>query len=85
MSVDDPQGSFFSPKHKVHFIRWHPPTPGTVKLNFDGSLQGKSAVGGYNLRDWRGAILLLGALNYGDTSVIVAETRALRDGLQEAV
>ena len=41
--------------------------------------------GGYILRDWRGAILLLGAVNYGHTSVIMAESRALRDGLQGAL
>ena len=40
MSVDDfHQGSLSTPPHKLQFIRWHPPTPGTVKLNFDGSLQ----------------------------------------------
>ena len=85
MSVDDPQGTFFTPKHNLHFIRWHPSTPGTVKLNFEGSLQGKSATDGYILRDWREALLLLGALNYGDTSVTMAESHALQDGLQEAI
>ena len=86
MSVDEFfQGSFFTPTHKLHFIRWHPSTPGTTKLNFDGSLQGKSAAGGYILRDWRGEILLLGAANYGHTSVVMAESRALRDGLQAAL
>ena len=50
MSVDEFfQGSFFTPTYKLHFIRWHLPTSGTAKLNFDGSLQGKSTAGGYIL------------------------------------
>jgi len=85
ISVDDfLQGSFFTPSHKNQIIRWHPPTPGMVKLNFDGSLQGNSAVGGYIIRDWKGEVLAVGGSNYGNTSVIMAESRALRDGLQAA-
>jgi len=56
-----------------------------VKLNFDGSLQGNSAAGGYIIRDWKGEILEVGASNYGNTSVIMVESRALRDGLQAAL
>jgi len=86
MSVENYiEGSSFTPSHKNQFIRWHPPTPGTVKLNFDGSLQGNSAAGGYIIRDWKGEILAMGASNYGNTSVIMAESRALRDGLQAAL
>ena len=86
MSVDNfIQGSSFAPSHKIQIIRWHPPTPGTVKLNFDGSLQGNSAAGGYIIRDWKGEILAMGASNYGNTSVIMAESRVLRDGLQAAL
>ena len=86
MSVDKfIQGSSFTPSHKIQIIRWHPPTPGTVKLNFDGSLQGNSAAGGYIICDWKGEILEAGASNYGNTSVIMAESRALRDGLQAAL
>ena len=79
------KGSSFTPPNKIHFIRWQPPTSGTVKLNFDGSLQGNSAAGGFIIRDWRGEILVMGASNYGDTSVILAESRALRDGLMAAL
>jgi len=56
-----------------------------IKLNFDGSLQGNSAAGGYIIRDWKGEILKMGASNYGNTSAILAESRALRDGLQAAL
>jgi len=52
MSVDKfTQGTSFTPTHKIQIIRWYPPTLGTVKLNFDGSLQGNSAAGEYILRD----------------------------------
>jgi len=78
-------GSSFTPTHKLHFIRWLPPTPGTVKLNFDGSLQGKSIAGGYILRDWREVIIVMGASNYGNTSVVMVESRMLKDGLQAAL
>jgi len=44
-----------------------------IKLNFDGSPQNTSAVGGFILRDWRGAALMIGAANYGTTSIIVTE------------
>ena len=86
MSVDHlTKGSSFPPSNKTLFIRRQPPTPGTVKLNFDGSLQGNSAAGGFIIQDWRGEILVMGASNYGDTSVILAESRALRDGLVAAL
>jgi len=86
MSIEDFfKGSSSTLTHKLQFIRWHPPSPGTVKLNFDGSLQGKSAAGGYILQDWRGEILALGASNYGTMSVVMAESRSLRDSLQAAL
>jgi len=75
MSVDQfIQGTSFTPSHKIQLIRWHPPTPGTVKLNFDGLLQGNSAAAGYIIRDWKGEILEVGASHYGNTSVIMAES-----------
>ena len=75
MSVDDFfQESSFTPTHKLQIIRWHPPTPGTIKLNFDESLHGNSAAGGYILRDWRGVVLVVGASNYGNISVVMAES-----------
>jgi len=87
MSVDiSIQGSSSTPSiNQNQFIRWQPPSPGMVKLNFDGSLQGNSAAGGFIIRDWKGEILALGADNYGHTSVLLAESRALRDGLETAL
>jgi len=55
-----------------------------VKLNFDGSLQNNSAAGGYIIRDWR-AVLKLRATYYDNTSIIMAEGRAIRYGIQGAI
>jgi len=56
-----------------------------VKVNFDGSVQNNSAAGGYIIRDWRGMVLKLGAAYYGNTSIIMAEGNALRDGIQAVI
>jgi len=86
MSVDTfLQGHSTIPVKTPFFVRWEPPFPGRVKLNFDGSLQNGSAAGGYVLRDWRGMVLLVGATSFGRTSIVMAEGRALRDGLQAAI
>ena len=90
MSVDDHFPGFSSPptiypSSQFKIIRWHPPIPGRMKLNFDGSLQGTSTAGGFIIRDWRGEVLLAGACNYGSTTVAMAESCALRDGLVAAV
>ena len=37
------------------------------------------------MRDWRGKIIKVGAANYGLTSSLVAEARALKDGVLLAV
>jgi len=55
-----------------------------VKNNFDGSLQNRLAAGRYIIRDWKETILRARSNSYGCTSIIVAEARALRDGVQEA-
>jgi len=85
MSVDTfLQGCSFIPHKNHHFIRWEPPSPGRVKINFDGSCQNGLAAGGFVIRDWRGTVLKLGAASYGRASILLAEGRALRDGLQAA-
>jgi len=65
-------------------VRWNPPS-GSIKLNFDGSCFHNSAAGGSIIRDWAGRLIKVRAAPYGDTSVLVAEARTLRNGLQEAV
>jgi len=85
MSVDDlVQGSSLTPPKPPQFIRWNAPPPGSTKINFDGSLQNLSAAGGFIMRDWRGAVVMIGTSNYGSTSIMVAEGRALKDGIQAA-
>jgi len=52
---------------------------------FDGSCINAKAAGGFILRDWTGKLLKAGAANYGTTSSLIAEARALRDGVALAV
>jgi len=74
MSVDDYfQGLSFTPIKNYKFVMWQSPNPGSVKFNFYGSLQNNSTTGGYIQCDWRGAILTVGAANYGNASIIVVE------------
>jgi len=83
--VDDYfKGPSSTPSKPHYFIRWQSPNPNWIKINFDGSLHNTSAAGGFIIQDWRGKVLMIGASNYGDTSIIVAEGRALRDGVQAA-
>jgi len=51
-------------------MQWQPPPPGSVKINFDSSLQNNSGMSGYIIRDC--------------TLIILAEAPALRDGVNEA-
>jgi len=65
-------------------VRWNAPPPGAVKLNFDGSLSYSSAAGGFIIRDWSGHLIKAGAAHYGESSILIAEARALRDGVKVA-
>ena len=49
----------------IKFVRWYPPQPGVVKINFDGSCINSAAARGFVLRDWTGKIIKVGAANYG--------------------
>ena len=77
-------GSSFSPAKTSQLVLWHPPPPGFITLNFDGSLVNSAAAAGFILRDWTGQIIKVGAANYGQTSILVAEARALQDGIEAA-
>jgi len=72
----------FGPVSKSKIVQWEPLPIGRVKLNFDGSMLHTSAAGGYIIRNWRWTILSTGSNQYGCTYVIMAEARALRDGVQ---
>ena len=55
-------------------------TPEFIKINFDGSLIHSLATGGFLIRDWTEKLIKAGETYYGQTSIIVVEPRALRDG-----
>jgi len=65
-------------------VQWKCPPPGIVKINFDGSMQNNSVVGGYIIRDWKRNLPRAGSSYYGCALIIVAEARAFRDGVKEA-
>jgi len=85
------EASYSSPHSHHHrtdsssFVRWRAPPPGFIKLNFDGSLHQHSAAGGFLIRGWGGNLIQAGAAHYGDSPILVAEARALRDGVRTAV
>ena len=61
------------------------PPQGFVKLNFNRSHLHNYAAGGFIIGDWAGSLIKAGAAPHGYTSIVVAEARALCDGLYEAV
>ena len=72
------------PTTTYKLVQWEPPPSGTVKLNFDGSMRNTSTAGGYIIRDWQDTVLRAGSQHHGDASIIMAEVRALRDGVRAA-
>ena len=83
---DQPRGTTANfPTIYNRYVRWHPPHPERFKLNFDGSSANSSPAGAFLLRDWMGRVLKAAATNYGHTSSLVAETRAVEDGLLMAL
>ncbi|KAL6190194.1 hypothetical protein ACLB2K_036592 [Fragaria x ananassa] len=62
-------------------IKWNPPSHGRIKINFDGSVQGNSAAGGFILRTENGNSLTAASFYSGTTTVPVAEAMALRNSL----
>ncbi|MQM15042.1 hypothetical protein Taro_047980 [Colocasia esculenta] len=79
---------FFPKVRDISFklIRWIPPIRGMV-LNVDGASKGNpgSCGGGGCIRDSKGNLLLAFAHSYGYGSSLVAETRALCDGIRLAI
>ncbi|KAL6211745.1 hypothetical protein ACLB2K_016968 [Fragaria x ananassa] len=62
-------------------IKWNPPSHGRIKINFDGSVQGNSAAGGFILRTENGNSLTAASFYSGTTTIPVAEAMALRNSL----
>ncbi|KAL6141888.1 hypothetical protein ACLB2K_060174 [Fragaria x ananassa] len=67
-------------------IKWTPPPPGVLKINFDGSVvqPSSNAAMGFLLRDDAGCPIVAAARSFGKTTVPVAEAIALRDSLLKA-
>ena len=68
-----------------HFIRWHPPAGGNVKLNCDGAKSSRGASAGFVLRSWTGGFIMAGTRYLEQAPVLVAEATAVRDGLKSAI
>jgi len=68
-----------------YLVQWHKPHDVYVKLNFDGSLIRNNAAGEFLVRNWKGELPQVGASNFGNTSIIVAEALALRLGHREVI
>lgn len=72
---------------KVGFrvIRWVKPLEGDLKLNTDASVRDGVAYGGGVLRDHNGDVVWAFYKEFGDISILEAETRALMFGLSIAL
>ncbi|KAI5321893.1 Hypothetical predicted protein [Prunus dulcis] len=66
-------------------IKWHPPSTGWIKVNFDGSLMNSQASTGFVILNCDGNVLLAGSNNIGENSINAVESVALRDGLVAAI
>jgi len=66
-------------------VRWHPSSPGFIKINVDGSLINTSTASIFIIRNWTSKLIQAGAAYYRETSILVAKVRALRDGVSLAV
>ncbi|KAL6194501.1 hypothetical protein ACLB2K_035585 [Fragaria x ananassa] len=65
-------------------IRWTPPPPLWVKINFDGSVRSGAAAGDFIIRTDSGNPILAAAFNCGRANVPVTEAMALRNSLIQA-
>ncbi|KAF7815070.1 Ribonuclease H protein [Senna tora] len=83
------------PLHDVHkvkltkpirLVKWKAPTPGTFKINVDGSSRGnpgKSGVGGL-IRDSNGTMMVGFSVSFGFNDILYAELFAIKYGLELA-
>ena len=67
-----------------HFVRWSLFLWKSLKL-IRWSLNKSSSSGGFILWDWKDKLIKAGTTYYGQTFILVAETRALRDGIRSAI
>lgn len=62
--------------------KWHPPEAPFVKINFDGYVVGDNAAAGFVIRDGIGQLIIAGALNLGEVTILVAKALALMEALK---
>ncbi|KAL6214365.1 hypothetical protein ACLB2K_013799 [Fragaria x ananassa] len=65
-------------------IWWSPPLNSHININFDGSIQGNSAAGGYVFSNHEDKVNLSRAKRLGKTTIPTAEAVTLRDSLVKA-
>uniref|UniRef100_A0A7C9CL39 RNase H type-1 domain-containing protein n=1 Tax=Opuntia streptacantha TaxID=393608 RepID=A0A7C9CL39_OPUST len=79
------RGSTLHRSTSSFLVRWKAPPLGFVKINFDRSLFLNSSAGGFIIRGWGGNLIKAGAAHHGTSSILVAEARALGDGVRAVV
>lgn len=67
--------------HNIILVAWGPPSPHSIKLNFDGSVCGSSAAASIILRDSAGDLIKASALNLESSPVFIVEGMALHHGI----
>ena len=70
----------------IFIERWNTPTPSnsskSTLTDLTHTNQHKSVAGCFIIRDWTEKLIKTGAAQRGDSTILVAEARALRDGIQ---
>lgn len=66
-------------------IKYHPPDPNFIKVNFDGSVSLQNAATGFVLRNDQGNVLGGGSFNVDGATISEAEAMALKEGLSFAL
>lgn len=72
------------PSHPPRRVQWQPPMMGHLKLNTDGASKGNPGAsgGGGVIRDHKGSVIFAFLHYYGVHHSLIAEMRALLDGLR---
>ena len=79
----NPKNSHAKPPN-TEIIKWIPPVPNWLKLNFDGAASELSAAAGFVIRNHLGHPVLAGALKLPSRTAIEAKASTLLEGLKAA-
>lgn len=58
---------------KNYLVRCEPPPEGYIKVNFDGSVKGRTTSSGFVIRDHNGTMISVGTQHLGETTVCTEE------------